>query len=309
MSDKTLIEWSDATANVVNGCSVLSPGCTNCYAMRLAGTRMKHHPSREGLTIDTKTGPVWNGEVKFNDKALMQVLSWTRPRKIFWNAHGDLFHENVPDEWIDKCFAVMTLTPQHKHQVLTKRSARMRAYFEIEHKREDWLDSASHLARNWKENANAVWHAETWPLPNVWLGVSVEDQERANERVPDLLDSPATVRWISAEPLLGSVNLRKISTWRYPKAEVLDALTGTLSGMFGDYCPTRLPRIDWVVAGGESGPRARPMHPDWARSLRDQCADTDVAFFMKQLSGKNGRAVKDIDQFPEDLRVRDYPNA
>src|SRR3954464_7684352 len=107
MADGTHIEWTDATWNIVNGCSVLSPGCTNCYAMKLAGTRLKHHPSRAGLTIDTKAGPVWNGEVKFNAEWLLQPLRWRRPRKIFVCAHGDLFHEKVTDAQLDQVFAVM----------------------------------------------------------------------------------------------------------------------------------------------------------------------------------------------------------
>ena len=128
MADNTKIEWADATVNYVNGCSVVSPGCTNCYAMRLAGTRMKTHPTRAGLTRESKAGPVWTGEVRAHEPALQQVLAWKKPRRIFWNAHGDLFHPNVPDEWIDRQFAVMALTPQHTHMVLTKRPERMRDY-------------------------------------------------------------------------------------------------------------------------------------------------------------------------------------
>lgn len=202
MSDNSKIEWTDATANYVNGCSVLSPGCTNCYAMRLAGTRMKHHPSRAGLTRATKAGPVWTGEVRANEKVLREVLGWKRPRAIFWNAHGDLFHENVPDEWIDRQFAVMALTPQHRHMVLTKRPARMREYLTAPgrgdhvHARMMFMFAL----------ADTQWQ---WPLPNVWLGVSVEDQARADERIPELLACPAAMRFISAEPLLGPVDLMK----------------------------------------------------------------------------------------------------
>ena len=121
MSDGTKIEWTDATWNPITGCSVVSPGCTNCYAMKLAGTRLQHHPSRTGLTKDTKAGPVWTGEVRFNEQWLDEPLRWKRPRMIFVCAHGDLFAEGVPDEWIDKTFAVMALAPQHIFQVLTKR--------------------------------------------------------------------------------------------------------------------------------------------------------------------------------------------
>jgi protein gp37 len=128
MADSTKIEWTDATWNPITGCSVVSPGCTNCYAMRLAGTRLAHHESRAGLTRDTKAGPVWTGEVRFNEQWIDQPLRWRKPRLIFVCAHGDLFAEGVPDEWIDRVFAVMALAPQHTFQVLTKRSARMREY-------------------------------------------------------------------------------------------------------------------------------------------------------------------------------------
>lgn len=289
MSDGTKIEWTDATANVVNGCTVLSPGCKHCYAMRLAGTRMKHHPTREGLTIDTKAGPVWNGKVRFNEKALQDVLHWTKPRMIFWNAHGDLFHESVPDEWIDRCFAVMALTPQHKHQVLTKRSARMREYCSAEESRER---IAEHVLSQFggKGTPPTVYGGAItdrrdrviWPLSNVWLGVSVEDQTRAEERIPDLLATPAAVRWISAEPLLGPLDLKKWLGWvhHHPdnternSPEMLAIIKATRDKLGGG--------IDWIVAGGESGPNARPMHIDWVRGLRDQCSAAGVAFLFKQ---------------------------
>lgn len=283
MSDGTKIEWTDATANVVNGCNIYSPGCANCYAMRLAGTRLKDHPTRVGLTQPSKAGPVWTGEVRFNEKALQQVLRWTRPRRIFWNAHGDLFHESVPDEWIDRCFAAMALTPQHSHQVLTKRSARMRDYMRS-------LDRAivKAFAPPHQHPALDDPHAEffasiaphaiaEWPLPNVWLGVSVEDQIRADERIPDLLATPAAVRWISAEPLLGPVDLLSIPAHGWYALDAGETWGGRASAL-------RLDRrgLDWIVAGGESGPHARPMHPDWARSLRDQCKAAGVPFLFKQ---------------------------
>eukprot|EP01031_Cornospumella_fuschlensis_P021266 gene21266-26057_t len=128
MADRTGIEWTDATWNPIVGCSIVSPGCTNCYAMKLAGTRLKNHASREGLTRDSKAGPVWTGEVRFNPQWLDQPLRWSKPRLIFVCAHGDLFTEGVPDEWIDQIFAVMALAPRHTFQVLTKRPERMRQY-------------------------------------------------------------------------------------------------------------------------------------------------------------------------------------
>lgn len=290
MSDNTKIEWADATVNAVNGCSVVSPGCTNCYAMRLAGTRMKHHPTREGLTIDSKAGPVWNGQVRLHELALLQPLKWKRPRRIFWNAHGDLFHPAVPDEWIDRVFAVCALTPQHTHMILTKRSARMREYMAdagVVTLRVAMTDINREAQRHSVETLY-----RTWPLPNVWLGVSVEDQARADERIPDLLATPAAVRFLSCEPLLGPVNLLTINRGN---RITLDALRGwhstSLTFALADGCPPsepmpilprQLPRINWVIVGGESGPGARPMHPDWARSIRDQCAGAGVPFHFKQ---------------------------
>lgn len=209
MADRTPIEWTDATWNPITGCSVTSPGCTNCYAMRLAGTRMKDHPSRAGLTTMSKKGPVWTGEVRFNEQWLDQPLRWRKPRMIFVCAHGDLFHENVPDDWIDRVFAVMALCPQHVFQVLTKRPERMRDY--LAERQSDWVTRWAAAAwrlrpRELRPDGNGQLlmrnHAK-FPLPNVWLGTSVEDQIRADERIPILLDTPAAVRWVSAEPLLG----------------------------------------------------------------------------------------------------------
>jgi protein gp37 len=284
MADNTKIEWTDATWNPITGCSVVSPGCTNCYAMRLAGTRLAHHESRARLTRDTKAGPVWTGEVRFNEQWLDQPLRWKKPRMIFVCAHGDLFAEGVPDAWIDKVFAVMALAPQHTFQVLTKRSARMRKYLARTFVRSDILMQAKHLAagRNlsWSQLYDDPPHRiGPWPLPNVWLGVSVEDQKRADERIPDLLATPAAVRWISAEPLLGPVDLRKVAPM---DNRHLDVLVGVVLWIDGSYHDEFTQRVSWVVVGGESGPGARPMHPDWARSLRDQCAAAGVAFHFKQ---------------------------
>ncbi len=290
MADNTKIEWADATLNYVNGCSVHSPGCTNCYAMRLAGTRLKHHPSRAGLTMDTKAGPVWTGEVRENPTALEQALRWKKPRAIFWDAHGDLFHENVPWEWIARNIAACILTPQHRHMILTKRGDRMRAWFDTlstEGGSDDFCEIIEMMAESvGREVDGADW---TLPIPNLWLGVSVEDQRRADERIPDLLATPAAIRFISAEPLLGSIELGCIEPPEWPTAfagiDMLDAAKGQgwifdEDGELDRLVPTA--KIDWVIVGGESGPGARPMHPNWARSLRDQCAVAGVAFHFKQ---------------------------
>ena len=207
---------------------------------------------------------MWTGEVRLSEAALHQALKWKRGRRIFWNAHGDLFHENVPDEAIDRLFAVCALTPQHTHIILTKRSARMRAWFASDHHYKppvgaiaDLYCTYPEIARRTPFTANLAMTVGMagWPLPNVWLGVSVEDQARADERIPDLLATPAGVRFLSCEPLIGPIELPP----------------------FGSLY------IDWVIAGGESGPGARPMHPDWPRALRDQCAAAGVPFFFKQL--------------------------
>lgn len=327
MADGTHIEWTDATWNIITGCSVVSPGCTNCYAMKLAGTRLRDHPSRRGLTIDSKAGPVWNGQVRVNAEWLDQPLRWTKPRKIFVCAHGDLFHEGVTDDQLDKVFAIMALCQQHVFQVLTKRPARMREYMERLHRsqieRGHLLAIAPELLDDVAAEITATHGGSledtAWPLPNVWLGVSVEDQVRADERIPILLDTLAAVRWISAEPLVGPVNLGAIQAPRYtPEDHETDWKFSCLET--GDYyyfdCgdgfneggdgPYRKHRIDWVVVGGESGHGARPMHPAWARDLRDQCAAAEVPFLFKQWGdwtpGENaqstlGRTVQTADWF------------
>ena len=244
MADKTTIEWADATWNPITGCSQVSPGCRECYAMTLAGGRLKNHPSRSGLTVETPTGPKWNGELKFNSEWLALPFSWKKPRRIFVCAHSDLFNEHVPTDWIDRVLDVVSACRRHQFLVLTKRAERMQSYMRHRVPR---LPSF---------------------LPNLWLGVSVETQQYANERILLLAETPAAVRWISAEPLLGEIDLYR-GGWSF--LENLRSPQGK-----------RYPKLDWVVAGGESGPRGRPMNPDWARSLRDQCESSGVPFFFKQ---------------------------
>lgn len=306
MSDHTHIEWTDATWNPITGCSVISAGCKHCYAMRLAGTRLRHHPSRAGLTRPTSAGPVWNGKVRLNEDWLDQPLRWKKPRRIFVCAHGDLFHGAVPDEWIDRVFAVMALAPQHTFQVLTKRPERMLKWFlerwqgtpaqtflgmdipaggetgrmsQVEYACEPLLDKFG-LADPGKSN---LWTAGgrcramqwQWPLPNVWIGISIEDQPTADERIPLLLQTPAAVRFVSVEPLLGPIELtgdRGGNDYLGEPPGFIDAVPE----------PQEEPGIDWIIAGGESGPGARPAHPDWFRSLRDQCQAAAVPFFFKQ---------------------------
>jgi len=303
MAENTTIEWTDATWNVITGCSVVSSGCTNCYAMRLAGTRLQHHASRAGLTRDTKAGPVWTGEVRLNEEWLDQPLRWKRPRRIFVCAHGDLFHESVPDEWIDLAFAVMALAPHHTFQVLTKRSERMRQYMTTPDRKRTIAGTvmkvSEFLARTRGDHARiqlshfGACFNGPGPFPNIWLGVSVEDQPRAIH-ILDLLDTPAAVRFVSYEPALGMLDLTDVDYVPYldslrtkPRKKPndpnwpairYDVLRGHMKGPDD----IGLPRLDWVIAGGESGPGARPSHPDWFRALRDQCAAAGVPFFFKQ---------------------------
>lgn len=327
MADRTSIEWTDATVNAVNGCSVCSPGCTNCYAMRLAGTRMKNHPTRAGLTQDSKAGPVWTGEVRLHEGALLQPLRWTRPRRIFWNAHGDLFHPAVPDEWIDMVFAVCALTPQHQHQILTKRPERMREYLTS-----GWQPRLFPWLAKWSVRPaghGVMLETVGGVLPNVWLGTSVEDQTRADERIPHLLATPAAVRFLSIEPLLGAVRLDRIHqtfddglghSWESCLNGKRFSELGGPDGNGGDI--DGCPRIDWVIVGGESGPGSRPMHADWVRSIRDQCQAAGVPLFFKQWGdwlpegqfdstgfqwapGQDGRVHWWIEQPPHGAHLRD----
>lgn len=319
MADGTPIEWTDATWNPITGCSVHSAGCKRCYAMLLAGTRLQHHPSRAGLTVETKAGPVWTGEVRFNEQWLTEPLRWTKPRRIFVVAHGDLFHEAVPDEWIDRVFAVMALCPQHQFQVLTKRAARMRDYFlkaltsgHLLGGRLQRIQDAAYrlmatMGGGWDEaRGSAARSAVIAALKriddrtnagfaNVWLGVSVEDQRAADERIPHLLATPAAIRWISAEPLLGPIDLNSsLGGTRWIGGQRGCAGSPERSGAMhhgsgSPDCPRHLhhhhddrcqPGLDWVVGGGENGDR--PSHPQWFRDMRDQCAAAGVPFLFKQ---------------------------
>ena len=287
MADTSKIEWTDATWNIITGCTLVDEGCRHCYAAHLITSwpAIGHHPSRKGLARKNAAGiSKFTGEVRFNEEWLDQPLRWKKPRKIFVCAHGDLFHESVPDEWIDRVFAVMALAPQHTFQVLTKRPERARAYMAglgeagpldiFVRGNGRLLKAAEYSTRN---TARIEFQpVQRWPLRNVWLGTSVSDQSSADLRIPHLLAAPAAVRFISAEPLLGPVDLTAVKHDLHGK---ICAMTGYLgTGMYGDYGP----RLDWVICGGESGPHARPMHPDWARSLRNQCQAAKVPFLFKQ---------------------------
>jgi protein gp37 len=256
MSTASRIEWTDATWNPVTGCTKVSPGCEHCYAERL---HERFHGAGSFATLTS------------HEDRLALPLRWRRPRRVFVNSMSDLFHADVPNQFIAEVFAVMLLADRHTFQLLTKRPARMRSLCSSQ---DFWaLVGQAAAARDVRRLVD-VMHDPWWPLPNVWLGVSAEDQHWADIRIPQLLDTPAVVRFVSAEPLLGPISLHRylpnghgVRTRHNPRPSVLG---------------TPLPALDWVIVGGESGPGARPMHPDWARDLRDQCTASRVAFLFKQ---------------------------
>ena len=269
---QTGIVWTDETWNPVTGCTKVSQGCKHCYAER-DWHRLQHLPRFAGRAFT---------DVVCHPERLDQPLRWAKPRRIFVNSMSDLFHPDVPDEFIDKVFAVMSLTPRHVFQTLTKRPDRMRAYMRRIDASPLLLDIARRVISN-TLGTLSVRYDFAWPLPNVWLGVSVEDQATADQRIPLLLQTPAAVRFISAEPLFGPIRLDCLGA---DKPYYIDALRGEMRSTAPislDPSPQEeLPRLDWVVVGGESGPKARPMHPDWVRILRDQCAAAVVQFMLKQ---------------------------
>lgn len=283
MSDRTAIEWTDATWNPVTGCTRVSPGCENCYIDWSPPFRMhnRHFRDRDGNrshAIGSTTG------VLLHPDRLDQPVRWKRPRRIFVNSLSDLFHDDIPDEYIARAFAVMAQAPQHTFQVLTKRPARMRSLLSSDF----FLDEVDRCLGG-EGSADALHQAVSWPLPNVWMGVTVEDQKHADLRVPILLDTPAVVRWLSCEPLLGRVDIKQVS-WLDNCS--CDPIYGAHERHCGIEPGEWWGGIDWVVVGGESGKDARPMHPDWARSLRDQCVDVGVPFLFKQWGEHDAAGVK-----------------
>lgn len=355
---QTEIEWTDLVWNPIRGCSPVSAGCTNCYAMAVAHRFSRPEQPYAGLTERRAHRTQWTGQIQLVDEALDQPLHRRHARRIFVNSMSDLFHEQVPFEFVHRIFETIRRTPHHTYQILTKRPARMRAFIT------DYLRPRETLG--W---ANGFYS-------HVWFGVSVEDQQTANERIPLLLSTPAAVRWVSAEPLLGPVDLRQ---WQYsygcpcgwggdcPDASCAECGWRGDSASSGDPCPdcnarlkdssacpkcnattrdgsdfgpNHLPPLNWVVVGGESGPRARPCHVGHLRHIVRQCHAAQVPVFVKQLGARpyldegsleakewgafdpdvarmddtgqihptdrQGRAMR---EWPEDLRVRAFPSS
>ncbi|MFO7172576.1 MAG: phage Gp37/Gp68 family protein [Bacillota bacterium] len=331
MSDRTRIEWADATWNPVVGCTRVSEGCRNCYAERFAA----RFPERFGGTSRmTPAGPRWTGQVVLRPEVLEQPLRWRKPRRIFVCSMSDLFHPGVPDEFIDRVFAVMALAERHTFLVLTKRPERMLAYLTNLRRRAANTPALPIRSVPYEDGRiceflrNALGPGtpaidRKWPLSNVWLGISVENQKAAYERIPYLLQAPAAVRFLSCEPLLGPLDLRNPYYGLFPEQWSNAAAIDCHLAMGGsepddpppDYPPYETPKIKWVIVGGESGPGARPMHPDWVRSIRDQCLEAGVPLFVKQMGsvwakehGADARGA-DWDYWPVDLRVREWPAA
>lgn len=340
MSTNSSIEWTDTTWNPVVGCRAYSPGCANCYAetmsvrlagMATAGTAAGKNPGRKAHYLNVVNNGGWRGNVELVPEAMTDPFKWRKPRRVFVNSMSDLFYgddrdrracesmgipfQPVPFDFIDRVFAVMALTPQHTFQVLTKRPARMAEYLRGNDRwvyvcNAVWQMEKEATDQRFADHANRVqWQLENyelWPLPGVWLGTSIENQQTADERIPHLLRCPAAVRFLSCEPLLGAVDLTEIDTGRkWPfKSETskLDALRGFASSQRDEPNPKSISRdgqiiehercrfvdtekeaVKWVIVGGESGPGARPCNVEWIRNLIGQCKAAGVACFVKQL--------------------------
>jgi protein gp37 len=304
MSDKTTIEWTDATWTPIRArsielqndgsgrerigwhCEHASDGCRNCYAERInrrLGTGRPFKPAE--LKHTTRLGDARGSvDLYLDDRMLGQPQRWRKARDVFVCSMTDLFAAFVPDEWIDAVFALMSEAPWHRYQVLTKRANRMRQYMTAPDRVARIRRAAEALAER-----DAIRLLDdpvgAWPLPHVIMMISAETQREANERIPELLATPAACRGVSLEPLLGRIDLRELVT-RSDRilTEAVDALLGKIMCV-NDHGSGRIDgcaRLDWVIAGGESGPHARPSHPDWFRSLRDQCAAAGVPFHFKQ---------------------------
>lgn len=266
MADRTDIEWCDATWNPMTGCSPISEGCEHCYARALA----RRFDDKLGYTADGH-GSFWP---RFHPERLDQPLHWRKPRRIFVCSMSDLFHEAFTDEQRDDVFAIMALASKHTFQVLTKRPGRMHRYMLDAQDRINMARHAygRHIEATWPRSqlltaygrSAAEWESLEWrwPLPNVWLGVTAENQQRLNERASVLLDTPAAVRFVSLEPMLGPTP----RLWQY----ISPASSATRV------------HLDWVIVGGETGPGARPMDPEWAADVWVQCMKARVPFFFKK---------------------------
>lgn len=345
----TSIEWTDATWNPVTGCTKVSPGCKLCYAERVfprpyggickcGHIEAAHDYNDMSVGLGVPSVCFHEGcncalfvqrkftDVRTHEDRLEQPLHWKKPRRIFVNSMSDLFHEDVPEYFIDQVFAIMGGTQWHTYQILTKRPDRMRAYMNdpelpgrVDCLIEDCINSfVDPLDRRSNDARATAVMMEDGPLPNVWLGVSVENQQYADERIPLLLQTPAAVRFVSYEPALGPVNFRRIEVNPPGSAGTvfLDVLAGkgySIGGTWG------YPQIDWLIVGGESGPGARPFNLQWGGDVVLQCKAAGAPVFVKQMGSNpldytchikgdlKDRKGGDMSEWPEDLRIRQFP--
>lgn len=273
MSGQSTIEWTDGTWNIATGCTKVSPACDHCYIDRTMPFRVAHRKF-DGPDTGATTG------VLLHPDRITMPLSKRAGQKWFTSSLTDVFHTDIPDDYLARVFAVMAVTPRHTYQVLTKRPARMASLFTDD----DWVrevggEIAALLADHPGKADLPAGVGDWWPLRNVWCGVTAENQQWANIRIPILLETPAARRFVSVEPMLGPVELVSLRT-RPSSPVMLDALRGFEIAPGGSKRPVR--RLDWVIAGGETGPGARPSDPAWFRLMQIQCAATSTPFFFKQ---------------------------
>jgi protein gp37 len=268
----TKIEWTNETWNPIVGCSKVSEGCQNCYAEKMAirvRSMLANNITPSWVAYDDVVDmdkKAWNGKTHLVLSAFEKPFHWRKPRKVFVCSMGDLFHESVPFAWITNVFAVIMANPQHTFQILTKRPDRMLEWFNYiekieEHEVMQGPEKIRYLAYKLYDYKTEFNNGNYWPLKNLWIGVSAENKEQANKRIPILFKISAAVRFVSIEPMLGAIDLDDFT---------YDGI-GSLQN-----------QLDWVILGGESGHHARPLHPDWVRSIRDQCKATGIPFFFKQ---------------------------
>lgn len=255
----TRIEWTNSTWSPIVGCDKISTGCAHCYAEQFA-KRLVNNPNPKiadkYMSVISPNG--WTGRINFKESELDKPLKWKKPRMIFVCSMGDLFHESVPFEWIGKIFSKMIMCEWHTFQVLTKRPGRIIDYLK-------WY---------WEEEGYTLQNMPELPS-NIWIGVTAENQEQANKRIPILLQIPAKVHFISAEPLLNNIDLEKYWLCRNGNEYPFRSLSEEFRTKYIDL-------LDWVIAGPETGPGKRPMKKEWIESLYDQCKAANVPFFDKR---------------------------
>lgn len=295
VGDGTSIAWTNSTWNPVRGCSRVSAGCENCYAEAVARRFSGPGQPYEGLVRIDKDGrskAQWNGKVRFVDAHLFDPLRWKRPRRIFVNSMSDLFHEALSEAQVAQIFGVMGLAERHAFQVLTKRANRMQVmlskpsfWTRVGGFCEAYAEQVERQSQGAMMGFDAWWNGveKTKAFPNVWLGVSVENQETAVERIPLLLDTPADLRWVSYEPALGPVDF---TPWLPPRGFPVGGPFGPEAVRLHSRRADDPPRLDWIVVGGESGPGARPFDLAWARATIAQCREADVPVFVKQVGAR-----------------------